>query len=79
MAYREGQPFNKNMFQPCPMLENPECLRSMVKRSGAHSTEYQSPESEDHLCDKTTPYAQTWGPKANELWAACQGHSEGNA
>jgi len=63
------------MFQPCPMLENPECLRRMVKQSGAHSTEYQSPESVDHLCDKTTPYAENWKPKADELWAACQGCS----
>ena len=75
MAYHDGQPFNENMFQPCPMLENPECLRSMVKKSGAHSTEYQSPESVDHLCDKTTPYAENWKPKADELWAACQGCS----
>ena len=71
MAYHENQPFNKNLFQPCPMLENPECLRSMVKSSGAHSTEYQSPESADHLCDKTTPYAENWAPKADELWDAC--------
>lgn len=75
MAYHDGQPFNDNMFQPCPMLENPECLRSMVKKSGAHSTEYQSPESVDHLCDKTTLYAETWKTKADELWAACQGCS----
>ena len=75
MAYHDGQPFNENMFQPCPMLENPECLRSMVNKSGAHSTEYQSPESVDHLCDKTTPYAENWKPKADELWAACQGCS----
>ena len=73
MAYHDNQPFNENMFQPCPMLENPECLRSMVKKSGAHSTEYQSPESVDHLCDKTTPYAENWKPKADELWSACQG------
>jgi radical SAM protein with 4Fe4S-binding SPASM domain len=75
MAYHDNQPFNENMFQPCPMLENPECLRRMVKQSGAHSTEYQSPESVDHLCDKTTPYAENWKPKADELWAACQGCS----
>ena len=79
MAYHDGQPFNENMFQPCPMLENPECLRSMVKQSGAHSTEYQSPESVDHLFDKTTPYAKNWKPKADELWAAscgCAGCSD---
>lgn len=34
------------------MLENPEALRAMVKTAGAVSTDYQSPESVDHLCEK---------------------------
>ena len=51
MAYHDGQPFNKNMLRPCPMLENPERLRAMVKDTGAVNTDYQSPESADHLCD----------------------------
>lgn len=68
MEYRKGQPFNKNMLQPCPMLENPECLRAMVKRAGAHSTDLQSPESVDHLCDKCKEYAKNWAPAAEELW-----------
>ena len=59
MAYHNNQPFNQNMLRPCPMLENPEALRGMVKATGATSTDYQSPESVDHLCDKTTPYAKT--------------------
>ncbi len=33
MAYHDGQPFNKNMLRPCPMLENPNILREMVKRT----------------------------------------------
>ena len=45
MAYHDGQPFNDNMLRPCPMLENPEKLRAMVKSSGAHSTDLQSPPS----------------------------------
>ena len=68
MAYHDNQPFNENMFQPCPMLENPEKLRAMVKATGAVSTDYQSPESVDHLCDKTTPYAENWKPTADKLW-----------
>lgn len=68
MAYHEEQPFNDNMLRPCPMLENPEALRKMVKETGAESTDYQSVESVDHLCDKTTPYANRWKPKAEELW-----------
>lgn len=70
MAYHEGQPFNDNHLLPCPMLENPEKLREMVHRTGAHSTDLQSPESVDHLCDKCVSYAQCWKPEAERLWGA---------
>ena len=70
MAYHDGQPFNKNMLRPCPMLENPNILREMVKRTGAKSTDLQSPETVDHLCDKCELYAKHWQPVANELWAS---------
>ena len=70
MAYKEGQPFNDNMLRPCPMLENPECLCNMVKNSGAHSTDMQSPENIDDLYAKCKPYADHWAPKADKLWAA---------
>lgn len=68
MAYHDSQPFNKNMLQPCPMLENPEYLRKMIRKSGAMSTDLQSPESVDHLCNKCEVYASEWEPTANELW-----------
>lgn len=71
MAYHDNQPFNKNMLRPCPMLENPERLREMVKATGAVNTDYESPESVDHLCDKTTPYADTWKETADKLWFGC--------
>ena len=70
MAYHDGQPFNENHLRPCPMLENPEKLREMVHRTGARSTDLQSPESVDHLCDKCTSYAQCWKPEADRLWTA---------
>lgn len=70
MAYHDGQHFNENHLRPCPMLENPELLRKMVKETGAHSTDLQSPETVDHLCDKCTSYAQCWKPEADRLWAA---------
>lgn len=69
MAYHNNQPFNENMLRPCPMLENPEYLRQMVKDCGAVNTDYESPENVDHLCDKTTPYAENWKPTADKLWA----------
>ena len=67
-AYRKGQPFNDNMLRPCPMLENPECLPKMVKETGAHSTDPQSPEDVQHLCDKCKPYAEAWTKMADKLW-----------
>ena len=70
MAYHDGQPFNENMMQPCLMLENPEKLREMVEKSGAKSTDMQSPETADHLCSKCDSYAACWKPKADELWEA---------
>lgn len=68
MAYHEGQPFNENHLRPCPMLENPSLLREMVKRTGAHDTNMESPETADHLCDKCEDYAKQWAPIAEEYW-----------
>ena len=39
-AYRKGQPFNDNHLMPCPMLENPDILRKIVKETGAKSTDH---------------------------------------
>ncbi len=68
-AYHDGQPFNKNMLRPCPMLENPEKLRGIIEKTGAKSTDMQSPESAEHLCAKCDRYAEHWKPKADELWS----------
>ncbi|MCD8029062.1 MAG: radical SAM protein [Erysipelotrichaceae bacterium] len=68
MAYKEGQPFNDNMLRPCPMLENPEKLRKMVHDTDAKSTDMESVEPVDHLCDKCEDYAANWQVKADELW-----------
>lgn len=68
MAYHDNQPFNDNMLRPCPMLENPEKLREMVAKAGAHSTDLQSPETVEHLCAKCDQYAKDWQPAADKLW-----------
>ena len=72
MAYHDGQPFNDNMLRPCPMLENPEQLREIVEKTGAHSTDPQSPETADHLCAKCDEYARNWKVTADRLWG-CNG------
>lgn len=66
--YAKGQPFNHNHLRPCPMLENPQALIDMVKRTGAKSTDMQSPESVEHLCAKCQAYAKHWQPAADKLW-----------
>ena len=66
--YRKGQPFNGNHLRPCPMLENPDLLPEMVKRSGARSTDLEAPESAEHLCEKCKAYAACWQPTAEQLW-----------
>ena len=67
--YQANQPFNSNLLQPCPMLENPEKLKAIVKASGAHSTDMTEPETVEHLCGKCERYAEEWAPYAKKLWA----------
>lgn len=68
MAYHDNQPFNDNMLRPCPMLENPDKLRQIIKETHSKSTDMLSPESADHLCSKCDTYALCWSFKANSLW-----------
>jgi MoaA/NifB/PqqE/SkfB family radical SAM enzyme len=66
--YYKGQPFNDNMLRPCPMLENPQALRNIVKKSGAKSTNLIKAESAEDLCAKCDDYAKLWAPRAKEIW-----------
>ncbi|MBR0405873.1 MAG: radical SAM protein [Eggerthellaceae bacterium] len=68
MAYHDGQPFNDNMLRPCPMLENPQALREIIERTGAHSTNLEGVESVEDLCSRCDAYAEHWGPVADYLW-----------
>lgn len=68
MAYRNNQPFNRNHLRPCPLLDNPAALESMVKESGALSTDMESPEDVDALCSKTEAAAAQWAPVADLIW-----------
>ena len=68
MAYRKGQPFNDNHLRPCPMLENPDILRKMVRETGAKSTDLVDRESADDLCAKCDAFSKEWAPVADEIW-----------
>jgi len=68
LAYRRNQPFNSNHLRPCPLLDNPQMLKAMVKESGAKSTDMEAPEDVDRLCAKTVSAAAAWSEVAEKLW-----------
>lgn len=68
MEYRKGQPFNDNHLRPCPMLENPDALRAIIKKTGARSTNLIQAEDVDALCGKCDDFAYAWQPVADEIW-----------
>lgn len=68
-SYYHNQPFNDNHLRPCPMLENPDYLRRMVKESGAKSTDLKAPEDVETLCARCDCFANAWAPEADKLWA----------
>lgn len=69
-AYYHNQPFNDNHLRPCPLLENPDCLRRMIAQTGAKSTDFLSPESVETLCARCDRYAASWAPEAARIWDA---------
>ncbi|HEX3038976.1 MAG TPA: radical SAM protein [Caproiciproducens sp.] len=73
MQYRKNQPFNQNMLQPCPLLDNPGRLADMVERSGAKSTDMTHPEDVEELSKKCVAAAENWAPVAAELWENSEG------
>ena len=68
MAYYHNQPFNDNHLRPCPMLENPDCLRKIIGETGAKSTDLVCEETVEMLCSKCDKFAKEWAPRAEEIW-----------
>lgn len=68
MQYYYNQPFNSNHLCPCPLLDNPGKLTEMVEKSGAKSTDMQSPEDVRELSKKCENAAKNWAPVADRLW-----------
>lgn len=70
--YKKNQPFNENHLRPCPLLDNPEKLRQMVKESNAHSTQPIDREDVEDLTAKTEGAAKLWAETADRLWEKSQ-------
>ena len=69
MEYRKGQPFNDNHLRPCPMLENPDKLREIIRKTGAKSTNLIVEEDVETLCSRCDEFAYEWQSVADEIWA----------
>lgn len=70
--YRENQPFNQNHLRPCPLMDNPDKLRMMVNKSGAHSTQVLDRETVEELTEKLQNASSAWGEVADKLWERAQ-------
>lgn len=68
LEYQKNQPFNSNHLRPCPLLDNPEKLKQIVKKSNAKSTDMLKPENIDNLTLKCEVPSKRWAPVANKLW-----------
>ena len=77
MAYHDSQPFCGNMLRPCPLLDNPGALTSMVENSGAVSTDLQHPEDVRCLSEKCLDAAEKWAPVSDRLWKNGEHVSDG--
>lgn len=77
MEYFKNQPFNENHLRPCPLLDNPERLVSIVEASGAKSTDYRQAENVRELCSKCVAAADKWAGTADRLWRETHGGKAG--
>jgi hypothetical protein len=68
--YRKRQPFNHNHLRPCPCLDNPEKLRSIVNASKAPSTQKYDNETVERLTAKCEEHSCGWSPVAQALNSA---------
>lgn len=68
LQYKENHPFNSNHLRPCPLLDNPDKLRQMVEKAGAHSTQPVDKELVKDLTDKCQDISKNWGETAEKLW-----------
>ncbi|MCR4419771.1 MAG: radical SAM protein [Clostridia bacterium] len=74
-AYQKRQPFHSNLRRPCPIIDNPEMLREIIKESGAYPTQLHQDETIDEFVEKIKPYSEAWGEVADAIWAEKQGRN----
>ncbi len=68
-AYQKRQPFGENLMAPCPIIDHPDALRSIVLESGARPTH---PGAADVLTGKTAGFldnlSSEWREKSKPIY-----------
>ena len=66
--YQKHQPFNENMLLPCPIIDNPEALREIVKESGAYPT-HPGADSifDEEVADGLDELSSRWAEKSTPI------------
>lgn len=69
--YQKRQPFSDNLLRPCPIIDNPEALREMVKKSGAHPTHAGADTVlSGEIGAFLDRHSAAWQEVADSIWAA---------
>lgn len=68
--FRKNQPFSKNHLRPCPLLDSPEKLPEMVRKTGAVSSDLSRPEDASVVSAKCRVAAKNWEILAEKYWQA---------
>ncbi|HHW40440.1 MAG TPA: radical SAM protein [Syntrophomonadaceae bacterium] len=68
--YQKRQPFSENMLRPCPIIDNPEALREIVRNTGAHPTHAGADTIlEGEIGSFLDRRAADWKKVADQIWA----------
>lgn len=65
---RNCQPHNPNHLRPCMIIDNPQAMREVIRKTGAHFTHPGAEEIYTVHKDRMDAYARRWGELADRIW-----------
>ncbi len=67
-AIRKRQPYSRNYYRPCMIIDHPLILREVVRQVGAHPTHEDAETVLGPLAPALDRYAEVFGKMADDLW-----------
>mgnify|MGYP005847630079 CR=1 FL=1 len=68
-ALRKAAPYGKNLLRPCPIIDHPKVLRTLVKKYGAYPTHDGAETIVTDLADFLDDYSKRLAELYNPIWA----------